>query len=127
MNESYVYRIRIARPGASDLFFINAMSPDRALTADENLAQHFSNERAALTMADGLVTAQGGINGFFSRLRPMLFKASLTNSSGIERVEVRVEFARKFSTGRFGCWSANPKGAPIIKNPSFIASIRAAV
>jgi hypothetical protein len=123
MNESYVYRIRIARPGASDLFFINAMSPDRALTVDENSAQHFSNERGALTMADGLVTAQGGINGFFARLRPMLFKASAA-SGGIERVEVHVEFARKFSTGRIGCWSGSPKGAPIIKNP-FLAGVPA--
>jgi hypothetical protein len=125
MNESYVYRIRIARPGASDLFFINAMSPDRALTEDESLAQHFSNERAALTMADGLVTTQGGINGFFARLRPLLFKAP-TVSGGFERVEIHIQFARKFSTGRIGCWNANPKGALIIKNQFFVAARRAA-
>jgi hypothetical protein len=124
MNEAFVYRIRIARAGAADLFFINAMSPTRALSTDAEQADRFTTEGAALTTAHGIVTAQGGRDGFFNRLRPMLFKFGATEAQRVERAEVHVESARKFSNGRIGTWSANRKGALIVKNP-FLAAVPA--
>jgi hypothetical protein len=124
MNESFVYRIRIVREGAPDFFFVNAMSPTRALVTEAEHAQHLTTEGAALALAHGIVTAQGGKDSFFLRLRPLLFKSGVASGQSIERAEVHVEAARKFSNGRIGTWNANRKGGLIVKNP-FLAAVPA--
>jgi hypothetical protein len=68
-----------------------------------------------MTMAHGIVTAQGGDGSFFFRLRPMLFTFGAQREC--ERADVTVEFARKFSNGKVGAWNTNRRGGLIVKNP----------
>jgi hypothetical protein len=101
MPESTVYRVRIKVGHEKVFYFVNAMSPIRALTTDAELAQRFSTEQTALHFFQTII--HGG-NPYFDRLRAALFELN----EG--RVTLHVDFARMRLDGMAGVWSEIPKG-----------------
>lgn len=120
MSRSLCYRIRVVRPGAKDLYLINAMSPERALTSDAKMAQHFQSEGAADRFRHGIVTPATGQGHFFTRLKPLIFSYESAGEP-VEKAELHIEYAQTLPDGRLGTWVLNQRGGLILRNPLVVA------
>lgn len=109
-----IYRIRIRFSTGKNVFFVNAMSPERALTEDQLLAQRFMSETNVNQIMQQIVDGGGQHSGpaqYFNRL-----KLRILSLEPGQRISIHIDYARILPDGLAGVWSEMPKGGVFINN-----------
>jgi hypothetical protein len=114
-DQNQIYRIRF-KVGEKTYFFVNAMSPTRALTDDPHQAQRFMSETSVAMISQQILDGRSRSTGptqYFTVL-----KTRLLSLNPAVRASMHVDYARILSDGLAGVWSEMPKGGVFLNIPN---------
>lgn len=109
-----IFRIRIKFSTGKNVFFVNAMSPDRALTEDQLQAQRFLSETNVTQITQQIVdggSANAGPSQYFARLKTRILELDPG-----QRISIHIDYARILPDGLAGVWAEMPKGGVYLNN-----------